>query len=106
MFGKASINRAGLLAWACGVVTSTLQEAARRLNFSASRTMHVAQQLYEGANTGERGLGLQAGVSDAQSSDAVCDQVMWLHGAAGVACQRANMIADPPQMCCFDCNCN
>lgn len=35
-------------------VTSTLQqEASRRLGFSASRTMQVAQQLYEGANTGE-----------------------------------------------------
>lgn len=36
------------------LVTSTLQqEAARRLGFSASKTMQVAQQLYEGANTGE-----------------------------------------------------
>lgn len=38
------------------LVTSTLQqEAARRLGFSASKTMQVAQQLYEGANTGEGG---------------------------------------------------
>jgi DNA topoisomerase-1 len=45
------------------LVTSTLQqEAARRLGFSASRTMQVAQQLYEGANTGELGLKLNAGV--------------------------------------------
>ncbi|KAG2448893.1 hypothetical protein HYH02_006241 [Chlamydomonas schloesseri] len=34
--------------------TSTLQqEASRRLGFSAARTMRVAQQLYEGAGTGE-----------------------------------------------------
>jgi DNA topoisomerase-1 len=37
------------------LITSSLQqEAARRLGFSASRTMQVAQQLYEGANTGAR----------------------------------------------------
>jgi DNA topoisomerase-1 len=36
------------------LVTSTLQqEAARRLGFSASKTMQVAQQLYEGADAGE-----------------------------------------------------
>jgi DNA topoisomerase-1 len=35
------------------LVTSTLQqEAARRLGFGASKTMQVAQQLYEGADTG------------------------------------------------------
>lgn len=35
------------------LVTSTLQqEAARRLGFSASKTMQVAQQLYEGTNAG------------------------------------------------------
>jgi len=39
--------------------TSTLQqEAARRLGFSAKRTMMVAQQLYEGINTGKRRMGL------------------------------------------------
>ena len=37
------------------LVTSTLQqEAARRLGFSASKTMQVAQQLYEGTDTGGR----------------------------------------------------
>jgi DNA topoisomerase-1 len=36
------------------LVTSTMQqEAARRLGFSATKTMQVAQQLYEGANTGK-----------------------------------------------------
>ncbi len=39
--------------------TSTLQqEAVRKLGFSASRTMRVAQQLYEGIDTGEGGVGL------------------------------------------------
>jgi DNA topoisomerase I len=36
--------------------TSTLQqEAARKLSFSAKRTMRLAQQLYEGVNLGEEG---------------------------------------------------
>jgi DNA topoisomerase I len=36
--------------------TSTLQqEAARKLGFSAKRTMRVAQQLYEGINVGDEG---------------------------------------------------
>jgi DNA topoisomerase-1 len=36
------------------LVTSSLQqEAGRRLGWGASKTMSVAQQLYEGANTGE-----------------------------------------------------
>jgi len=39
--------------------TSTLQqEAARKLGFTASRTMRVAQQLYEGIDTGEEAAGL------------------------------------------------
>ena len=39
--------------------TSTLQqEAARKLGFTASRTMRVAQQLYEGIDTGEESAGL------------------------------------------------
>ena len=39
--------------------TSTLQqEASRKLGFSASRTMRVAQQLYEGIDTGEGAIGL------------------------------------------------
>jgi DNA topoisomerase-1 len=39
--------------------TSTLQqEASRKLGFSASRTMRVAQQLYEGIDTGEGSIGL------------------------------------------------
>ncbi len=40
-------------------ITSTLQqEASRKLGFSASRTMRVAQQLYEGIDTGEGQVGL------------------------------------------------
>ena len=40
-------------------ITSTLQqEAARKLGFSASRTMRVAQQLYEGVDTGSDAVGL------------------------------------------------
>ena len=37
-------------------ITSTLQqEAARKLRFTARRTMQVAQQLYEGVNLGDQG---------------------------------------------------
>jgi DNA topoisomerase I len=40
-------------------ITSTLQqEAERKLGFSASRTMRVAQQLYEGVNIGSEVTGL------------------------------------------------
>lgn len=40
-------------------ITSTLQqEAARKLGFSAQRTMQVAQQLYEGIDIGEGSVGL------------------------------------------------
>ncbi|MDH5231423.1 MAG: type I DNA topoisomerase [Gammaproteobacteria bacterium] len=40
-------------------ITSTLQqEAARKLGFSAQRTMRTAQQLYEGVDTGEGEVGL------------------------------------------------
>jgi DNA topoisomerase-1 len=39
--------------------TSTLQqEASRKLGFSAQRTMRVAQQLYEGIDTGQGAVGL------------------------------------------------
>jgi DNA topoisomerase-1 len=39
--------------------TSTLQqEAARKLGFTAQRTMRIAQQLYEGVDTGEGSVGL------------------------------------------------
>jgi len=39
--------------------TSTLQqEASRKLGFSAQRTMRIAQQLYEGVDTGEGSVGL------------------------------------------------
>lgn len=40
-------------------ITSTLQqEAARKLGFSAQRTMRIAQQLYEGINIGDGEVGL------------------------------------------------
>lgn len=40
-------------------ITSTLQqEASRKLGFTAKRTMSVAQQLYEGVDTGEGAAGL------------------------------------------------
>ena len=40
-------------------ITSTLQqEAARKLGFTAKRTMRVAQQLYEGIDTGDGNTGL------------------------------------------------
>ena len=40
-------------------ITSTLQqEAARKLGFTASRTMRVAQQLYEGVDAGDGAAGL------------------------------------------------
>jgi DNA topoisomerase I len=40
-------------------ITSTLQqEAIRKLGFSAQKTMRVAQQLYEGIDTGEGAVGL------------------------------------------------
>ena len=40
-------------------ITSTLQqEAARKLGFTAIRTMRVAQQLYEGVDTGDGAIGL------------------------------------------------
>lgn len=38
-------------------ITSTLQqEAARKLGFTAKRTMRIAQQLYEGVDLGDQGL--------------------------------------------------
>lgn len=40
-------------------ITSTLQqEASKRLGFNARRTMQIAQQLYEGVETGEGSVGL------------------------------------------------
>lgn len=40
-------------------ITSTLQqEAARKLNFTAQKTMRTAQQLYEGIDTGDGAVGL------------------------------------------------
>ncbi len=40
-------------------ITSTLQqEAARKIGFTTSRTMQIAQQLYEGIDTGEGAIGL------------------------------------------------
>ena len=40
-------------------ITSTLQqEAARKLGFTAQRTMRIAQQLYEGIDVGSGAVGL------------------------------------------------
>lgn len=40
-------------------ITSTLQqEAARKLGYTAQRTMRIAQQLYEGIDTGQGAIGL------------------------------------------------
>jgi DNA topoisomerase-1 len=42
-------------------ITSTLQqEGSRKLRMTSSRTMRIAQQLYEGIELGERGSGLMA----------------------------------------------
>ena len=42
-------------------ITSTLQqEAAKRLGFSAQRTMRAAQDLYEGVDLGREGDGVDA----------------------------------------------
>src|SRR3546814_11291275 len=62
-------------------ITSTLQqEAARKLGFTTSRTMRVAQKLYEGVTLGEEGsVGLisymrtdSVSLSDAEIGRASC----------------------------------
>jgi DNA topoisomerase-1 len=63
-------------------ITSTLQqEAARKLGFSASQTMRIAQQLYEGVDVGGETVGLITymrtdGVQLAGEAIAACRQVI------------------------------
>ncbi len=72
--------------------TSTLQqEAARKLGFSAQKTMRVAQQLYEGVDIGEGAVGLISYMrtdSVNLSQEAVAqirEVIVELYGAEGLA---------------------
>ena len=68
-------------------ITSTLQqEAARKLGFTASRTMRVAQQLYEGVDTGGGAVGLITYMrtdSTTLASDAVTEIRAYIERAFG-----------------------
>jgi len=72
--------------------TSTLQqEAARKLGFSAQKTMRVAQQLYEGIDIGEGQVGLITymrtdSLNLAQEAvGQIRDVIVQLYGSAGLA---------------------
>jgi DNA topoisomerase-1 len=72
--------------------TSTLQqEAARKLSFSAQKTMRVAQQLYEGVDIGEGAVGLITymrtdSVNLAQEAiGQIRDVIVQLYGKEGLA---------------------
>ncbi len=72
--------------------TSTLQqEAARKLSFSAQKTMRVAQQLYEGIDIGEGQVGLITymrtdSLNLAQEAvGQIRDVIVQLYGTAGLA---------------------
>jgi DNA topoisomerase-1 len=72
--------------------TSTLQqEAARKLSFSAQKTMRVAQQLYEGVDIGEGAVGLITymrtdSLNLAQEAIAqIRDVIVQLYGKDGLA---------------------
>ncbi|HEY2635259.1 MAG TPA: DNA topoisomerase I [Steroidobacteraceae bacterium] len=72
--------------------TSTLQqEAARKLGFSAQKTMRVAQQLYEGVDIGEGQVGLITymrtdSLNLAQEAiGQIRDVIVKLYGSAGLA---------------------
>src|SRR5450432_861380 len=72
--------------------TSTLQqEAARKLGFSAQKTMRVAQQLYEGVDIGEGQVGLITymrtdSLNLAQEAiGQIRDVILQLYGQAGLA---------------------
>jgi DNA topoisomerase I len=72
--------------------TSTLQqEAARKLGFSAQKTMRTAQQLYEGVDIGEGQVGLITymrtdSLNLAQEAvGQIRDVIVQLYGAAGLA---------------------
>ena len=68
-------------------ITSTLQqEAARKLGFTANHTMRVAQQLYEGIDTGEGAVGLITYMrtdSTTLAVDAVTELREYIAGAFG-----------------------
>ncbi len=72
--------------------TSTLQqEAARKLGFSAQRTMRLAQQLYEGVDVGEGNIGLITYMRTdsvslaAEAVEEMRQVIARLYGAEGVA---------------------
>src|SRR5258708_440711 len=72
--------------------TSTLQqEAARKLSFSAQKTMRVAQQLYEGVDIGEGAVGLitymrTGSLNLAQEAiGQIRDVIVQLYGKEGLA---------------------
>jgi DNA topoisomerase I len=72
--------------------TSTLQqEAARKLGFSAQKTMRVAQQLYEGVDIGEGQVGLISYMRtdslnlSQEAIGQIRDVIVQLYGSAGLA---------------------
>ncbi len=72
--------------------TSTLQqEAARKLSFSAQKTMRVAQQLYEGVDIGEGQVGLISYMRtdslnlSQEAIGQIRDVIVQLYGQAGLA---------------------
>jgi DNA topoisomerase-1 len=72
--------------------TSTLQqEAARKLGFSAQKTMRVAQQLYEGVDIGEGQVGLITYMRtdslnlSQEAIGQIREVIVQLYGAAGLA---------------------
>ena len=72
--------------------TSTLQqEAARKLSFSAQKTMRVAQQLYEGVDIGEGQVGLITYMRtdslnlSQEAIGQIRDVIVQLYGQAGLA---------------------
>ena len=72
--------------------TSTLQqEAARKLGFSAQKTMRVAQQLYEGVDIGEGQVGLISHMRtdslnlSQEAIGQIRDVIVQLYGPAGLA---------------------
>lgn len=76
--------------------TSTLQqEASRKLGFSASRTMRIAQQLYEGIDIGDGAVGLITYMrtdSVSLANDAITEIRQLIENRYG----KANVPAKPP----------
>ena len=70
-------------------ITSTLQqEAGRKLGFTASRTMRIAQQLYEGVDTGDGAVGLITYMrtdSTTLAADAVAELRAYIANTFGAA---------------------